>query len=227
MGIKAIIFDFDGVLVESVAVKLDAYAALFENEGADTSRRVREFCEPRMGLSRFRLIDEICREVLQIGLSPEKRGQLCDRFAALVVGGVVAAPFVAGAQEFLSRFADRYRLFIVSGTPQNELEEILRRRQMTRWFEASFGSPAPKDALLADLLTSHRLRPEDVVYVGDSDHDWTAVRSQGIRFIWRRSSPGHVRPAGFDGPTIENLSDLPSCLDRMGAAEKGPSGVTS
>jgi len=38
--IKAIIFDFDGVLVESVDIKTKAFAGLFEHEGDSIVRRV-------------------------------------------------------------------------------------------------------------------------------------------------------------------------------------------
>ena len=40
MTIKAIIFDFDGVLVESVNVKGDAFVALYENESKEIQKKV-------------------------------------------------------------------------------------------------------------------------------------------------------------------------------------------
>ena len=40
--IRAIVFDFDGVLVESVDTKTKAYAGFFEDEGEEVVRKVVE-----------------------------------------------------------------------------------------------------------------------------------------------------------------------------------------
>jgi phosphoglycolate phosphatase-like HAD superfamily hydrolase len=213
-AIHAVIFDFDGVLAESVSVKLDAYVALFAAEGSELAARIRTYCLPRLGLSRFRLIDAIQRDVLQRELSPGERERLLTRYGALVVDRVVAAPLVEGAAEFIAAHAGRYRFFVVSGTPHEELQEILRRRGMADWFEAAYGSPATKDALLRSLVTSHGWQPDQVVYVGDTAHDWEAVRTLQMPFVWRRHSAEDVRPDGFTGPAINTLVDLAACLER-------------
>jgi phosphoglycolate phosphatase-like HAD superfamily hydrolase len=215
MPIRAIVFDFDGVLVESVDIKLDAYTALFDAEGADMQRRVRDFCAPRLGLSRFRLIDAIYEGVLHTRLSADMRNTLCARFGELVLDRVTAAPLVAGANDFLSRHGGEYQLFVVSGTPQIELQEILRRRHMAGWFQAAFGSPAQKATLLAHLLSSFKLQVDEVVYIGDTDLDWIAVQTLRIPFIWRRRSEDQPRPEGFNGPVIDTLHDLAPCLAAM------------
>jgi phosphoglycolate phosphatase-like HAD superfamily hydrolase len=209
--LRAIVFDFDGVLVESVDVKLDAYAALFAQEGAAVCRKVRDFCATRTGLSRFRLIEAIHQEILGRTVSPAQQEQLWQRFGDLVVDAVVAAPEVQGADRFLSEFAHRYRFFIVSGTPERELGVILRRRGLDRYFDAAFGSPATKEELLGRIMEAG-FAPHDLIYVGDSHHDWAAVQTLDIPFIWRRVSPDVPTPPGFGGPVIASLDELPACL---------------
>ena len=55
-GIHAIVFDFDGVLAESIDVKTRAYALLFRDEGEEVVRKVIDFHLKNGGVSRFKKI---------------------------------------------------------------------------------------------------------------------------------------------------------------------------
>ena len=57
--LKAILFDFDGVLVESVDIKTKAFAKLFENEGPEIVNKVVEYHLANGGVSRFKKFDYI------------------------------------------------------------------------------------------------------------------------------------------------------------------------
>ena len=51
--IKAIIFDFDGVIAESVNVKTEAFASLYEPYGKDVVNKVEQHHLANGGVSRF------------------------------------------------------------------------------------------------------------------------------------------------------------------------------
>ena len=51
--LKGIIFDFDGVIAESVQVKSDSFAALYKPYGLDIVKKVVEHHEANGGMSRF------------------------------------------------------------------------------------------------------------------------------------------------------------------------------
>ena len=51
--IKGIIFDFDGVIAESIQMKTDAFATLYSDNGADIVQRVVSHHEANGGMSRF------------------------------------------------------------------------------------------------------------------------------------------------------------------------------
>ena len=132
--IRGVAFDFDGVLVESVDVKTKAYARLFEEYGEGVVSRVVDYHLTNGGVSRFVKFRVIYSEILNKPLSEKKFQSLCDEFSNIVVDEVVAAPWVEGAREFLENNKNRYLFFIVSGTPQDELRSIVRRREMDHYF---------------------------------------------------------------------------------------------
>lgn len=206
--IRAIAFDFDGVLVESVDVKTRAFARLFAGERPEAVRRIVEYHLKNSGVSRFEKFKAIYRDILERPLTDAEFRRLCEEFAKLVVQEIVVAPWVEGAREFLIRHQGRYEFFIISGTPEEELQEIVRRRGMGQFFSEVLGAPRTKDVLLSDVLVRHEFEPVDVVFVGDAETDWAVARQIGVRFIWRRGSEDLPSLPGFSGPSIPSLAHL-------------------
>jgi phosphoglycolate phosphatase-like HAD superfamily hydrolase len=210
--LRAIAFDFDGVLAESVDTKTQAYASLFNNESDEAVRNIVEYHLKHGGVSRFEKFKTFYREILQRPLSEERFQELCDQFSVLVVEKVVAAPWVDGAKEFLNKNKDRYKFFIISGTPEDELISIVKRRGMESFFESVLGSPATKDILLQKVMRDHHLQADEIAFVGDADTDWQAAKKTNIQFIWRRISGSTPTLEDFQGSTISNLHQLEECL---------------
>ena len=65
--IKAIIFDFDGVLVESLDIKTRAFAKLFGPEGPDMAKRVVDYHLQNGGVSRYEKFTDIPLNLMSSG----------------------------------------------------------------------------------------------------------------------------------------------------------------
>ncbi|OHB34013.1 MAG: hypothetical protein A2Y09_08250 [Planctomycetes bacterium GWA2_39_15] len=194
--IKAVIFDFDGVLVESVDIKTKAFAKLFESEGNDIVEKVVVYHVKNAGISRFEKFKYIYKEIINRPLTEEIFDDLCQRFSHLVVDEVVSAPYVKGAKEFLDGYANKYMCFVASATPQDEMEEIIKRRHMQGYFKGVYGSPKKKGDIVREILAAYTLEhnempfnsalsPQSFVYVGDALSDYQAAKDNSIRFIAR------------------------------------------
>ena len=206
--IRAIAFDFDGVLVESVDVKTRAYAYLFKEYGQDVVTKVVDYHMQNGGISRFVKFRNIYEKILKKPLSENKFASLSEQFSSIVVDAVVAAPWVEGAQEFLKKNKNRYLCFIVSGTPQEELELIVQRRRMDQYFCAVLGSPKDKVTLFREVFPQLNLTPKETVFVGDAETDWNAAKTMGLPFLWRRIPEDVTLLKGYTGPQMSTLSSL-------------------
>ena len=209
-AIRAIAFDFDGVLAESVDVKTRAYALLFQEEGEDVVRQVVGFHLKNGGVSRFEKFRFYYNDILHRPLSEERFQELCAQFSRLVVDEVVASPWVSGAKEFLVRNERQYTFAIISGTPEDELKEIVQRREMDHFFGSVRGSPKDKVTLLGEVMDEYQLKPEEMVFVGDAETDWQAARETGIPFLWRCTSGEAGLLPGYTGPRLSSLNELES-----------------
>jgi HAD superfamily hydrolase (TIGR01549 family) len=209
--IKAIFFDFDGVLVESMNIKTEAFIQLFSVYGSDVIRKVTSYHLQNGGVSRYDKFRYIYREILCLPLGDEEFASLCRRFSALVTNKVVEAPYVDGALEFLENYYTQYFCVVTSATPQFEIEEIIQRRGMDRFFRVIYGSPTNKSDAVREVLALNKLEPESVVYVGDAMCDYHAARSNDVKFIARISDDGEIF-SGVDSAKINDLNSLVNYL---------------
>ena len=215
MNIKAIIFDFDGVLVESVDVKTRAFAKIFEDKGKEVVRQVIDFHLKNGGVSRVNKFKHFYKEILSCSLSEKKLEELCNTFSRLVTNEVINSPYVNGAKEFLDSVHSKIDLYVASGTPEEELREIVRRRGMDVFFKNIFGSPRQKGEIAKTVLRQNGYSSNEVVFIGDSITDLKGAQASGTRFIGRVDSSGNDPFVGIGVKTINDLDDLEGIIQEF------------
>lgn len=213
--LKAILFDFDGVLVESVDIKTKAFAKLFEKEGPEIVNKVVEYHLANGGVSRFKKFDYIYKELLKRQITDEIRMELGNKFANLVIQNVLDAPWIPGVQEFLENYSEKLDLYIVSGTPDNELKYIVENKSVSKYFKGVFGSPATKGDLIKHILSTHIYKCEHVVFIGDAITDLNGALEANIPFIGKISYKDINPFSDHHVPLISDLGELPELLKQM------------
>ena len=196
-------FDFDGVLVESVDVKTRAFAALYAEHGKEVVAAVVAHHLAHGGLSRFEKFRHCHRVFLGRDLPAAEERALGERFSALVEDAVVASAWIPGAREFLEAWHGQLPMYVASGTPEAELLRIVERRGMARYFAGVRGTPATKGELIAGFARAEGVSPERVLMVGDSTTDYEGALQAGSGFVGIASSPVPVF-----GPEVAVLPDL-------------------
>lgn len=210
--IKAIIFDVDGVIIESAEIKTRAFEVLFADY-PDKVGEIVEYHKRNAGISRYIKFRYFYEKILGQELSPRKEAELGERFSQIVWEQVLNAPLVPGAMEFLSRNKDRYHLFIASGTPEEELRNIIASRQLTRFFQEIRGTPGEKTEIINDILGKYSFKQKEAVFVGDAESDRVAAERVGVPFI-ARISPGNNELEDCRWK-INDLTGLDNILESM------------
>lgn len=182
--IKAIIFDFDGTILESMDIKTRAFASLFKDY-PEQLPSILALHKNHGGMSRFEKFEIIHRDILRQPLSEERKEELSRKFSDYVYQEVLKCPFVEGAENFLEKYHQILPLFITSGTPDKEMKSIVKDRGMERYFREVYGSPARKSEIIAKILEDFNLQPQEAVFVGDAVDDQEGAKEAGVRFIWR------------------------------------------
>ncbi len=206
--IKAIIFDFDGVLVESVDVKTRAFARMFEDKGEEVVQKVIDFHLKNGGLSRVHKFKYYYKEILRCLLSDKKLEELCNTFSRLVIDEVINSPYVRGAKEFLEGFHCEIDLYIASGTPEEELRKIVKCRGMEVFFKGVFGSPRQKGEITRTIIKQKGYNSSEVIFIGDSITDLKGAQDAGIGFIGRVADSGSDSFVDMGVKVIKDLNEM-------------------
>jgi phosphoglycolate phosphatase-like HAD superfamily hydrolase len=181
---KAIVFDFDGVILESMDIKTRAFQDLFQDYPDHLDDIVRLHVE-NGGMPRFEKFDIIYRDILKKPLSEADRNELGTRFSELVFQKVLACPFVAGADRFLEKYSSKLELFVASGTPEPELRQIVAKRELGRFFQGVYGSPRTKAEIVRQIMAEQSLLPAEVLFVGDALADYRSACETSVAFVGR------------------------------------------
>jgi phosphoglycolate phosphatase-like HAD superfamily hydrolase len=210
---RAVFFDFDGVLVDSAGVKTKAMGRLFEAERPEHVAAIVQLHERLGGVSRYRKFELAYETILRRPLPDDECRRLGRRFSDLALDGVFTSPMIPGAMEILDLYHRQIPLFVISGTPEDELRMILSRRDLTRFFRSVHGSPALKPEILRSLLSQHGWSPREACFIGDAKTDWEAARDCSVCFVGVVAH-GHANPFGRDTVIVPDLRSLDLALER-------------
>lgn len=181
---SVLIFDFDGVLVDSVEVKTRAFAELYSRYGDEVIRMVVEHHRANGGMSRFDKFKYYHSSFLNKEITEKGIAVLSERFSQLVREKVVNASAIPGAIEFIQQWCrDDRQCIINSATPEEEIRNIVLRRGWEAYFSKVYGSPDSKSVNLKYFLKTQKIDASECVFFGDAKADLAAANSCGVDFV--------------------------------------------
>jgi len=190
--INAIFFDFDGVIMDSMALKVEAYRACLSQFNFDPEQ-IEQIVSEFMGQSRRRIIVELYERLKGEPIPPEVFEAALETFNRLDDAAREKMVFLPGSLEFIQAVYRDHYTAIVTGTPEEFILKTTAYHDLDRYFDAVRGSPDTKRDILAELLGKNALSPAESIFIGDGKTDQDAAEHHGMRFVGMDS--GH---ASFD-----------------------------
>lgn len=203
-NIKTIFFDFDGVIKESVEIKSVAFVKLFESFGQDLAMKVRKHHEENGGMPRHDKLPLYLSWALEVPTEKMVK-EYSERFAKLVKQNVINSEWVPGVLEYLDEEHEKHSFFLLTATPQSEIEEILLSLNITHYFKKIIGAPTTKGDAIKMLLKEYSLKPKLSVMISDSSSDYYAAKLNGVPFVLRRTNLNKTLQAQLNCPMIYNF----------------------
>lgn len=205
MNYEAVFFDCDGTLIDTNDIKASAAAQLFAALGPEVETEIYHHFIATGGVSRFEKFRYYYRTFLGKEASEKDLRNLHRRFSTLVKPQMLKAPFINGALETLTQLQkQKIPAFIVTGTPDEEINQVITSMGHAPLFKEICGTPPEKKEILHNLINKYGFTPEWTLFVGDAPADLEAAKANHIPFLGIVLN-GNASPFG---PTVLTTSIL-------------------
>ncbi len=184
MAIKAIIFDIDGVLLDSLESNIKFFQALMQKAGY--KKPPRKIVKENFHLTMREMIRELTgnaheKEIMRIwkmGKSSRYR-----EFADIPCGNIPEDSI-----KVVKHLGEHYKLGLVTGRIKIGVSEMFKLTKNEKHFSVvvSFedykkAKPDPEPLMMA--CKKLNARPEEAIYIGDAETDMRAAEAAGMHFI--------------------------------------------
>ncbi|UCG87253.1 MAG: HAD family phosphatase [Gemmatimonadota bacterium] len=215
--IQAVIFDMDGLLVDSEPVWFRARVELLARFGKQWTESDQE---PLMGVSTSTWVDYVTEKLEGAMRSDEVLHTVVGIMAAAYESGDV--PLLPGASEALQHCVAKYRVGLASGSPKVLIDAALTGAQWHRYFEevvssdeCARGKPAPD--VYIEILRRMGLTPETTAIVEDSAAGILAGKAAAAKVV---AVPGSIISPDNEAlnqadARLASLHELPSALEQL------------
>lgn len=180
---NAIIFDFDGVILDSVHVKTEAFVSMYAQHGKVVQNKVLKYHLAHGGISRYKKLKYWHEQYLGIKLDDQELEVLSCEFSDRVLERVIASEYIKGAKEFLNRYSKDISFYVCTGTPQKEIDIIIKEKLLKKHFVAVYGSPKSKEEIIEIIIEKFEHPQESLLFVGDAMTDYNAAINTNIDFV--------------------------------------------
>lgn len=212
---KVVIFDLDGLLVDSEPLQFRAYQKAFSDFGIPFD--LDDWPEwHRLEASALRWV-----EAHELAVDPEKiRATKKTYYDELVESDLTLKP---GAMKLVDSLAHSYRLCVASGSRPESIDNCLNRFSLKPYFEKQFSATLlqrkkPYPDVYLEALSKMRVSSRNTIAIEDSLTGLNAAKAAGIKCI---VCPDNFTPASkpeFPGAAmvVDSLQKLsPAILQKL------------
>jgi len=193
--IKNILFDFDGVILDSMPIRDYGFKEIFKDFDDGLVNKLLEYHNQNGGLSRYVKIKYFYNKLLKQEISEDKIINYADNFSKIMKIKLVDKRYlIADTLKFIKESYKKYNLHIVSGSDEKELQYLCKELGIDSFFQSVNGSPTHKNILVENVLATNRYIESETILIGDSVNDYDAATENNLVFY------------GFNNPNLINVS---------------------
>ncbi|MDB4347293.1 HAD-IA family hydrolase [Bacteroidia bacterium] len=185
--VKGILFDFDGVIIESNSVREYGFRKSLEAYPNDLVEDLVNYHNANGGLSRYHKYEYFFTQILRQKAKEGQVMELANAFSEIMRKELGKKKYlIAETVEFIKQIHQSIPLKIVSGSDQEELRFLCNNLEVDQYFKAIFGSPVAKTELVRRIIEQDG--HSDFLLIGDSVNDFEAARDNDIAFVGYNNS---------------------------------------
>lgn len=181
-----LIFDFDGVIINSNIVKQKGFEYASSSYGSKVKARMDEIQSVQGGHSRYDKFKILSEFVVRNsgGNEAEVFSDLVEKFELYTREWMLQCEIASEIFEIRDVYPKK-KIYVVSSSDQHELRNLIKQRELSRCFDGVFGSPTSKiENIIFHIGSEIDFSRSSVVLVGDSEVDFNAAKECKFDFIY-------------------------------------------
>lgn len=183
---QTIIFDFDGVILDSETYKIQTFKSLFSSF-PDYIDKIDEYNKANRGISRYDKFRYIYQNILQLPYTEEVEKKLGDEYSEKLSDNLSQIPLINGVKEFLS--LQKVPLYIASSSKKAEMDIAMQPHDIQKYFKRVYDQTTTKLDAIRDVLRRSSLKNDQVLFIGDAIADYEAGHEAMVDFLARTDDP--------------------------------------
>ena len=193
---KLVVFDFDGVIVDSVSIKGDAFYSIAKDYDYSVASEFLDFHDKNGGIDRVTKFRYLFENLLRRSYSDEDIQSCTKNFSRMVKNKIISLPLEESFLDCVKIAKDHdYIIVLNTATPIEEINEILIQKHLDDTFNHVLGSPASKVENLRSLNEQFSIDWENSLFVGDAFSDFNAATHWRMNFYhYGNVRPDYLRP---------------------------------
>lgn len=181
---KTIIFDCDGVILNSNKIKTDAFFEVARKLGTqENADQLVRYHIQHGGVSRNKKFEYFIVNILKEEFDQKTVDHLCGLYGELVSRELIKCEINNNLMRLRNKLLNT-KWLVVSGGNQNELRHVFESRGIKQFFQKDiFGSPDSKEKIIArEIQNKNIIYP--AIFIGDSKYDYLASHQFDIDFLF-------------------------------------------
>jgi len=180
---QTIIFDCDGVILDSNKIKTMAFYEVAKDFGEQPAKDLVDFHLLHGGISRNKKFEYFLCKILNRSYDVSKIDEFCESFGNYVQKELLTCKLNTCLHPLKSRYPSS-KWLVASGGNQEELRFVFKHRGIDNLFECGiFGSPDSKNEILSrEIKNKNIIFP--AIFIGDSKYDYLVSKEFNIDFLF-------------------------------------------
>lgn len=207
--LKAILFDFDGVIVNSDKHSLYCFQKSFEH-----FHLLKPSFADIMKYNGHTVINML--KYLLPNADDEQLNQLHEEYKKVSDESFTMIELMPGVEEVISNIGVKYKLAIVSSRRTISLHKLLLHHELNNYFLIVVGredvqNHKPHPEGIEKALAAIEVKPSEAIFIGDAEQDVHAAKNAGMPCVLINEND-NIHQAKYH---IKSIAELPGLIKKL------------
>ena len=185
-GLKVLVYDFDGVIVDTSILKTKTFYEVFSLY-PKFFKKICNFHLKNKGISRKTQFEYLVCNL--IGDTGQKASAHIKKLMRIYKNKLLPklhnVKYIRDSYKTIRYTKKNYSTYIVSNAPTSELELLIKKKKLDKYFKKIFSSEngINKSQALNKILNLEKISPEFMLFIGDTSKDQISAKKSLVKFV--------------------------------------------